>query len=76
VFDKNRDQSRESFLTDKFIKDLWPTLRGVPKDLCFKKTAVNDKMKTTYCEMTRIIEKKYKLRMPEWWRKSYPAPKE
>ena len=74
VFDKNREYSRSMFLNNQFIKKLWPTLRKVPEELCFK-NGIDSKMVATYCEMTYIIEKTFKLKMPEFWRKRFPAPR-
>ena len=74
VIDQNTEKTRHLFLVDDFIKKLWPILRKVPRELCFKNNDMVDKLRSTYCEMTRIVQGKYKLKMPSWWASEFPAP--
>jgi hypothetical protein len=34
-----------------------------------------NKLRNTYCEITRIVQVDYNLKMPSWWAAEFPAPK-
>lgn len=73
IFDNNSKALVKRFFEHPLVRKLWPKiLLNLSPDICFGANGPNMEIEMTFREMTRIIQKEFKLPMPEWWNKLFP----
>ena len=77
IFDNNNKEIVTDFFQDnRVIRRIWDQviLPNLTFDVCFEKTdGPNPEIELTYREISRVMTEEFKLSMPDWWMKRFPA---